>query len=174
MAPSASQDTATNVRIVRMDLAGDGPHQSGEHVYTTDRIFATPDPPSASANNGVSAMLWIGNVLPAYDLLTLERAFVLGTGNDVNIYGVTLADATDVRDVDALPQPFAGQSVRKTLLANVRALGVMPDNLEGMTVGPRLPNGNPTLLVVSDDNFSASGPPQINQFLAFEIDASAR
>jgi hypothetical protein len=172
--PESSQTDGSNVRILRLDRTGDEPREVGEYVYTTDRIFATPDPPSASANNGVSAMLWVGNVLPAYDLLTLERAFVLGTGNDVNIYGVTLADATDVRDVDALPQPFAGQTVRKTLLANVRALGVMPDNLEGMTVGPRLPNGNPTLLVVSDDNFSASGPPQINQFLAFEIDASAR
>jgi 3-phytase/alkaline phosphatase D len=172
--PEASQTAGANVRILRTDLAGDGPRPVGEVVYTTDRIFATPDPPAGSANNGVSAMLWIGHVLPGYDLLVLERAFVVGSGNDVNIYGVTLAGATDVRDVDALPQPFTGQTARKTLLANVRAQGVMPDNLEGMALGPRLPNGHPTLLVISDDNFSAAGSPQVNQFLLFEIDPAAR
>jgi len=40
------------------------------------------------------------------------------------------------------------------------------DNTEGMTFGPRLPNGNRTLVFVSDDNFRAS---QITQFLAFEL-----
>ena len=40
------------------------------------------------------------------------------------------------------------------------------DNTEGMTFGPRLPNGNRTLVFVSDDNFRKS---QITQFLAFEV-----
>ena len=40
-----------------------------------------------------------------------------------------------------------------------------------LALGPTLPNGHPTLLVMSDDNFSAAGSPQINQFLLFEIDA---
>jgi hypothetical protein len=35
-----------------------------------------------------------------------------------------------------------------------------------MSFGPRLPNGNRTLSVASDDNFNQR---QINQFLAFEI-----
>ena len=172
--PLATLDAGTNDRILRMELTPDGPHPTAEYVYTTDKVFAAPNPPSGPSDNGVSAMIWIRHVLPSYDLLTLERAFVFGVGNDVNIYGTTLTDATDVRDLDALPRPFTGHTAQKTLLANVRALGVEPDNLEGMALGPRLPNGNVTLIVISDDNFSAAGAPQINQFLAFEIDGNAR
>jgi hypothetical protein len=83
-------------------------------------------------------------------------------------------DAADLRDLDALPQPFTGRTAQKTLLANIRALGIEPDNLEAMAIGPRLPNGHPILVVISDDNFSAAGAPQINQFIAFEVDAAVR
>ncbi|MDX2939877.1 esterase-like activity of phytase family protein [Streptomyces ipomoeae] len=38
------------------------------------------------------------------------------------------------------------------------------DNVEGITLGPRLPDGRRTVLLVSDDNFSAV---QTTQFLAF-------
>ena len=39
------------------------------------------------------------------------------------------------------------------------------DNLEGMTFGPRLPNGHQALLLVSDNNFT---PGQVSQFLLLE------
>jgi hypothetical protein len=65
--------------------------------------------------------------------------------------------------------PFQGQLVTKRPLARMADLGVEPDNLEGMTYGPRLPSGKPSLLVISDDNFSSFDPPQLNQFLLFEL-----
>jgi 3-phytase len=37
------------------------------------------------------------------------------------------------------------------------------DNVEGITLGPRLPDGRRTVLLVSDDNFSSA---QTTQFLA--------
>jgi hypothetical protein len=40
------------------------------------------------------------------------------------------------------------------------------DNFEGMGFGPTLPNGNPTLIIVSDNNFRDR---QRTVFLAFEI-----
>jgi hypothetical protein len=43
-----------------------------------------------------------------------------------------------------------------------------------MTLGPRLPNGKASLIVISDDNFSAFDPPQVNQFLLFELDVAAK
>ena len=56
------------------------------------------------------------------------------------------------------------------VIGQLDALGVRPDNLEAMAFGPRLPNGNPTLLLMSDDNFSAAGgSPQVNQFILLEI-----
>ncbi len=46
------------------------------------------------------------------------------------------------------------------------ALGLTLDNLEGLTLGPVLPDGRQTLLIVSDNNFS---PTQVTQFLAFTV-----
>jgi 3-phytase len=51
--------------------------------------------------------------------------------------------------------------VTKTLLLDLGQLPGLPkelvatalDNFEGMTFGPRLPDGRATLLLVSDDNF---------------------
>jgi len=42
------------------------------------------------------------------------------------------------------------------------------DNIEGITFGPKLANGNQSLLLVSDNNFQAFGQ-QLNQFILMEI-----
>ena len=41
------------------------------------------------------------------------------------------------------------------------------DNIEGVSFGPKLPNGNSTLIFVSDNNFSKE---QVTQLLLFEIE----
>ena len=41
-----------------------------------------------------------------------------------------------------------------------------------MTYGPALPNGKPSLIIVSDDNFSTAGAVQVNQFLLFELNGT--
>lgn len=169
--PIATTEAGTNVRILRMELYGAEGRATAEYVYSAEKIFATPNPADQFGDNGISALLWIRHLLPQYDLLAMERSFATGVGNDVNIYGVALTDATDVRDVDALPAPFTGRTARKTLLANMKSLGVNADNLEALALGPRLPNGKQSLIVMSDDNFSAFDPPQVNQFVLFEIDA---
>jgi hypothetical protein len=112
-------------------------------------------------------MLWSRGVLPEFDVLVMERAFAAGVGNEVNIYGVRLSGADDVSSVAALPQPFSGRTVEKTLLVSMAAAGVTPDNLEGMSFGPRLPDGRTALIVISDDNFNDVN--QIGQFLLFEV-----
>jgi len=57
--------------------------------------------------------------------------------------------------------------VTKRLVFDLDTLNIVLDNVEGMTFGPRLPDGRRTLILVSDDNFS---PTQFTQFLAFAID----
>jgi len=42
------------------------------------------------------------------------------------------------------------------------------DNIEGMCWGPKLKNGNQTLVFVADNNFNLYGK-QLNQFLFFEV-----
>jgi hypothetical protein len=164
--PITTFDAGSQVRILRYDLRGGVWLPGPQVVYRTERIFARPSPPDGPADNGVSGLLWVRHVLPQYDLIVMERSFVAGRGNDVNLYGVTLAGADDVSELDALPVPFAGQPVRKTLLANITRAGATPDNLESIAFGPRLPNGRPSLILMADDNASST---QRNQFLLFEI-----
>jgi len=45
-------------------------------------------------------------------------------------------------------------------------LGIYTDNIEGVTLGPLLPNGHRTLIFVSDNNFVGL---EKTQLLLFEI-----
>jgi hypothetical protein len=156
-------------RLLRYTWDGTTATPGRQVAYRTDKIFASPNPPDQVADNGISAMIWARGVLPQYDFLVLERAFVPGTGNDVNIYGVHVDGADDVSGMPSLAS-FNGRTVQKELLVNMTAAGITPDNLEGMTWGPRLPDGNMSLLLVADDNFSDT---QTNQFLLFEATSPA-
>lgn len=45
-------------------------------------------------------------------------------------------------------------------------LGIFIDNVEGITFGPKLANGNQSLVLVTDNNFSDK---QKTQVLVFEV-----
>ena len=51
-------------------------------------------------------------------------------------------------------------------LLDLASLGLTLDNIEGVTFGPTLDNGDGSLILVSDNNFSTT---QFTQFLAFRI-----
>ncbi|UXE64571.1 MAG: esterase-like activity of phytase family protein [Woronichinia naegeliana WA131] len=55
---------------------------------------------------------------------------------------------------------------KKTLLLDLTSLGIPIDNVEGITFGSTLPNGERSLILVSDNNFSST---QFTQFLAFGV-----
>ena len=58
-------------------------------------------------------------------------------------------------------------SAIKKLLLNLNQQGIYIDNIEGVTFGPRLSNGNRSPFLVSNNNFN---PLQKTQFLLFEIE----
>ncbi len=168
---NSTVEHGTPVRIVDFDLSGEAPADVAEYVYVTTKIFAAPTS-GTYADNGVSGMLYIKPYMPEYDLLVMERSYSSGVGNDIKLFGVNLTGATDVKDVFALPSPFTGTPVQKTLLVRVSALkelsdiAVNPDNMEAIAIGPQLANGHYTLIVASDNNFNKH---ERNLFLAFEI-----
>jgi hypothetical protein len=164
--PITTLRAGTLDRLLRYAWSDDQASPGRQVVYRTDKFFATPVPPDQFADNGISAMVWIRDLLPEFDFIFMEKAFVTGVGNNVNLWGVTTGNADDVSDQAALAQPFDGRLVGRTFLANVGSVGVTPDNLEGMTRGPRLSDGRTALLIISDDNYSNT---QKNQFLLFEI-----
>lgn len=136
-------------------------------AYVPDAIPKAPVPPSANADNGVVEVL----MLDAHRMLVLERAYMAGLSdkhrNSIRLYLIDTRMATDTLSIAAL-KPGNHTPAAKTLVAdfaNYPALTRL-DNTEGMCWGPNLPNGNRTLLFVSDDDFN---PRQITQFLAFEF-----
>lgn len=151
--PAADLERPSPARLLVFDAAS-GRHVA-EHVYVVDPVSA----PGPFRTNGLVEML-AGESL----LLALERSYTLGVGNGARIYRVELAGASDVSGLPALADRDY-RPVRKTLLLDLGMLGIPLDNLEGMSWGPRLPNGKRSLILVSDNNFSTR---QMTQFLAFE------
>ena len=107
--------------------------------------------------------------------MVLERAFSAGHGsfgNTVRIFDVDAEKATNTLKFKNLRKEkykqaskqllFDFKSVRKQLTDHII------DNIEGMTFGPKLPNGNSSLILISDNNFNTLGK-QLNQIILMEV-----
>lgn len=162
--PAATTTNGSPSRILRYNL------QTGqldrEYLYETDPIFEPPIPPTQFAVNGIADLLPLNNEF----LLSMERSFsvgVPGTGNEIKLYEVALPGATNVLGTPSLAGELGSiRPAQKTLLLDLGTLGIPLDNVEGMTLGPKLPDGRQSLVMVSDNNFAAS---QFTQFLLFAI-----
>jgi hypothetical protein len=99
-------------------------------------------------------------------LLSLERTFGL-SGFGAKIYQLVNSNATDTSRILAFQGPLTKVvPMRKKLLLDLSELGIELDNLEGMTLGKKFPDGSQLLVLVSDDNFKNE---QVNQFLVFRL-----
>lgn len=160
VAPStqdAPKEIRTKCRLLHY-LLGDGPPLLiSEHLYRLD------PPPSGAFYHGLTDLL-------AFDqgghFLSLERSFGL-SGFSAKIFQMTTGGATDTSSVASLKGEITGiEPLKKKLLLDLSQLGITLDNLEGMALGPRLPDGTQSLVLVSDDNFSKN---QVTQFLLFRL-----
>ena len=130
-------------------------------AYLPDAVPLPPAIPGGYTDNGVSEIL----MLDAWRMLVLERAYSLGAGNSLRLYEIDTREASDTLALDRLRED-GFRPAPKRLVADFAQLGLARlDNTEAMCWGPRRPNGNRTLVVASDDNFSAR---QATQFAAFE------
>jgi 3-phytase/alkaline phosphatase D len=133
----------------------------GQYAYEVDPVVAAPIPAASFATNGLVEIL----ALDATRFLSVERSFSNGIGNAIRLYLTDLAGASDVSGIASLGAGgFAAMS--KSLVLDLDDLGIVLDNIEGISWGPTLANGNRSLVLVSDNNFS---PGQFTQFLAFEV-----
>ena len=132
-----------------------------QFAYAPDAIPQPPAIPGGYADNGVSEIL----MLDAWRMLVLERAYSLGVGNSLRLYEIDTREVSDTLALERL-EATGLRLPAKHLVADFAQLGLSRlDNTEAMCWGPRLPNGSRSLVVASDDNFSAR---QATQFAAFE------
>lgn len=154
------KDSSAWIRILRFDVKTKKPN--AQFAYSIDPVAYPPNPPDAFRINGVPDIM----VLNEKQLLVVERSFSTGRKpSTIKIYLADLSAAEDVAKYSSLKN-LSFHSIRKKLLLNMDELGIYIDNIEGVTLGPKLPNGHQTLVFVSDNNFSAD---QVTQFLLFEI-----
>ncbi|OBQ30928.1 MAG: hypothetical protein AN483_03185 [Aphanizomenon flos-aquae MDT14a] len=99
--------------------------------------------------------------------LSIERSFT-GLGFTIFLFEVSLEKATNIRNLDSIAkvQPDKIKPLGKKLLLDLRTLDVSLDNIEGMTLGAKLPDGQSSLILISDNNFNGL---QKTQVLAFKL-----
>jgi hypothetical protein len=163
--------TFTNGSLARV-LVYDAAHRAPVAEYAYD-VAPWAEPSPIFGVNGIVEVLPIDDV---GTMLVMERSFSVGgvlgggTGNVVVINEISTEGATDVLDVDALydgGSPIALTTVAQRQVFAFDDLGIPIDNIEGMTFGPTLPDGRQTLVIVSDNNFSAG---QFTQFIVLAVD----
>ncbi|MFZ4641621.1 MAG: esterase-like activity of phytase family protein, partial [Nodosilinea sp.] len=165
----ATLTNGARTRILQYNLATGQPEK--EYLYVTESIPKAPDPTTAAADNGLVDLLAIDN---RGTLLALERSFAVGKGNTIRLYEISLQGATDISFYDSLntltPTQLATiQPAQKRLILNLDDLKLTTglDNVEGLAFGPKLPDGRQSIVLVSDNNFSAT---QFTQILTLGAD----
>lgn len=134
-----------------------------QYAYELAPVAHIPNPVNEFKINSVPEFLWIGN----NQLFVLERSYSTGRiPCSIKIFLADYSKATDVSDFASLKAPAQYQPMKKTLLVNFDQLGIYTDNIEGISFGPILPNGNRSILLVSDNNFS---PIQKSQITLLEL-----
>ena len=167
---AATPNDSSPSRILQYDLQTGQP--VAEFLYRTEPVV-TGRMRDKRGVNGLVELLALDN---RGHFLSLERSFSFSTGPVIKLFEVSLAGTTDIQHIDSLAalefQEWQRiQAVRKTLLLDFRSLKIRLDNLEGMSFGPRLPDGRRSLLMISDNNFNAL---QFTQVLAFSLDRSGK
>ena len=161
--PQADLERPSPSRLLKID-ANSG-ELLAEYVYWTEPVAAPTMIADGLELTGLVELLSLDHDT----VLSLERSFSMGAGNTVRLFEISLQDATDVREYASLGDVDLDgiHPVRKELLLDFRDLGIVLENLEGMTFGPPLADGRKSLLLVGDDNFNP--PVQVNQLLAFAV-----
>jgi hypothetical protein len=132
-------------------------------MVVTEQVYLLDPAPSGATSNGLTELITVDT---GGHFLSLERTYGL-LGGGAKIYQVATSAATDTSGIATLKGDISRiDAVKKKLVLDLSTLGIYLDNLEGMTLGPRLPDGTKSLLLVSDDNFSDT---QRTQFLLFRL-----
>jgi hypothetical protein len=161
--PTASSLSGSVLRVLKFDAAN--------HVLVAEYAYQLPATPFEAlansrypAGNGLVELL----ALSENEFIAVERAYADGIGNTIHLVKVSIeSDTTDIKDLKSLMNVSYKPLKRELLLSMaINYQGIKMDNIEGITWGPRLKNGNQTLILVSDNNFSET---QTTQFLAFEL-----
>jgi hypothetical protein len=158
---AAKSGIGTSCRILAYNLLTKQPEQ--EFLYQTEPIKPLFNPTGQFAS-GLPDLIALDN---QGHFLSIERSFT-GLGFTILLFQVSLEKGSNIQNIDSLLNHDMTkiQAVDKKLLLDLRNLDVSLDNIEGLTLGAKLPDGQPSLILISDNNFNKL---QKNQILAFKL-----
>jgi len=146
-----------------------------EYAYDVSPVAIAPHPAGQFATNGLTDLLAIGD----RQFIGIERSFAIGaqtpgtpvTGNTIRLFYIDARHATDIAGRESIAGDDSVVAASKELLLDLSTLrnddgsALALDNIEGLTLGPVV-NGQQTLVLVSDNNFSGT---QFTQFVALQV-----
>ncbi len=163
--PPAGFDATGLCRILMLRVSRQSFLPEREVVYPLGPFAKEPGFGEVEVSGGLVELV----SLTESRLIALEREFVRELTGErrgatrIRLYLLDLDGATDVSGIDTLRDGSTWRPVSKKLLLDLA--DIVPklspehkslDNFEGMALGPRLPNGERSLVLVSDNNFEAS------------------
>lgn len=132
-------------------------------MVVTEHLYLLDPAPSGALFHGLTDLVTVD---AGGHFLSLERSYGL-LGGSAKIYQIAISAATDTSGIATLKGDVSRiDAIKKKLLLDLSELGIYLDNLEGMTLGPRLADGSQSVVLVSDNNFNDI---QLNQFLLFRL-----
>ncbi len=160
--PISSNKNSSFVRLINLDRDGNVLRQVALEL---DMIDAPDDAPFVTS--GYTEIL----ALEDDRMLAISRATVADDAgvyrNFVRLWDLDLSVATDISGIESL-QDAKFVPAERRLVIDFNEAGLDPvDNLEAITFGPNLPNGNRALVVASDNNFNVDT--QVTQFVLLEV-----
>lgn len=160
--PAAKASTGTPCRILQYNLLTQEAEK--EFLYLTESITPLFNLTGKFAS-GLPDLISLDN---QGTFISLERTFS-GLGFAIYLFQISLNGADDIQNIDSLLNVDSTKikTVQKKLLLNLQTLDVLLDNIEGLTLGSKLPDGQPSLILVSDNNFNSL---QRTQILAFKLE----
>lgn len=148
-------------RILKFDVATK--KNIAQYAYNLGAMPVKPTVENDWNVNGISEILAINN----HTLLVMERAWAKGHDDHtfLKLYLVDLQSAeNEINNSSFVQNP--PKLLNKKLIFDFDSLNRHIDNFEGVTFGPKLPNGHLSLIFCVDNNFGKS---QVQQFFLFEI-----
>ncbi|MBS1971394.1 MAG: esterase-like activity of phytase family protein [Bdellovibrionales bacterium] len=156
------------LRMVEFKKDKDNFKVSAEYPYMVTRMPNSPV--GVEVFRGISEILYVSDG----QFIVLERGARLTKTGIAYTGGLYLAETSGVKDVSSVKSLADGKStaMKKTKLLDFEELfkNQKLENFEALAWGPALPDGRKSLLVMSDNNFSAKEKTTLLVFAVKEVE----
>ena len=163
--PITSLGAGSVVRVTAIDPVSGRSGAQFAYQLPPIPVDAAPGAPFGP-DNGLPELL----ALSETEFIAVERAFASGVGNTIRLVRTSITpQTTDVSSIASLVGAAYTPMTRELLLEMPLTWnGITLDNIEAISWGHTLANGNRTLVLAADNNFSST---QLTQFIALEVSA---